>query len=169
MKKILAAFAAAVVALALGACTSTGAPIVTLPTPQQLVSQACPVVNVDLAILATSPLLTSAQQDLLTKTIIPANQGICSVGVQINIANLKAFHDSLLPAAIAIVQAVPALPQQPIVLLALQAFGPVIQQMIDGMIVSVAAVPAAAAPAAPAVPAAAPVAVSTPLAGSPLQ
>jgi hypothetical protein len=154
MKKLLAAFAAALVALALGACTSTGAPVVALPTPQQLFSQACPIVNADLAFIAKSPLLSSAQQDLLTKTIIPANQGICSAGVQISVANLKAFHDSLLPAAIAIVQAVPAIPQQPVILLALQTFGPLVQQMIDGVIVAVA-------PASGASSASAPVAAST--------
>jgi hypothetical protein len=147
MKKLLiaAGFALAACFALFAGCASNGsAPA--LPTPQQLFSQACPIVNADLAILAQSPLLTSAQQDVLTKTIIPANQGICSAGVQISVANLKAFHDSLLPAAIAIVQAVPAIPNQPVILLALQTFGPLVQQMIDGVIVAVA--PAASAPAA---------------------
>lgn len=144
MKRFFMLLAAGLAALALAACNGS-APA--LPSPQQLFSQACPVVNADLAILAQSPLLTSAQQDVLTKTVIPANQGICSAGVQISVANLKAFHDSLLPAAIAIVQAVPAIPNQPVILLALQTFGPLVQQMIEGVIVAVAPVSASAVPA----------------------
>jgi hypothetical protein len=155
MKKLLIAAVLAMLALFAGCASNGSAPA--LPTPQQLFSQACPIVNADLAILAQSPLLTSAQRDALTKTIIPANQGICSAGVQISVANLKAFHDSLLPAAIAIVQAVPAIPQQPVILLALQTFGPLVQQMIDGVIVAVASA------------ATAPVAASTPLAGAALK
>jgi hypothetical protein len=75
----------------------------------------------------------------------------------LNVTNLKAFHDSLLPVAIGIVQATPAIPDQPMVLLALQLFGPVVQGLVDQAITTVAPV------------ASAPVAASTPLAGVPLQ
>jgi hypothetical protein len=119
-----------------------------LPTLQQQFVQMCPVVNADLAVLAASPSLTVVQQNTLKTQIIPANQLICSSGAALNVTNLKAFHDSLLPVAIGIVQATPAIPDQPIVLLALQLFGPVLQGLIDQAITTAApaAAPLAAAP-----------------------
>ncbi|MCL4627504.1 hypothetical protein [Burkholderia multivorans] len=131
--------------LAIVACNS-------LPTVQQQFQTGCAIVNGDLAILATSPLLSADQQATISKTILPANQAICKAGAQLNVADLKAFHDSLLPAAITIVQAVPALPQQQAVLLGLQTFGPMVQALIDQILTT-----------------AAPTAASTPLAGEPLK
>jgi hypothetical protein len=130
---------------AFAGCTTAPA----LPSLQQQFVQMCPVVNADLAVLAASPSLTVAQQDTLKTQVIPANQLICSSGAALNVTNLKAFHDSLLPVAIGIVQATPAIPNQPLVLLALQLFGPVVQGLIDQAITNVApTVPAT--PAAPA-------------------
>jgi outer membrane murein-binding lipoprotein Lpp len=150
VKKISLLVVAAVAGLAaLAGCANAPA----LPTLQQQFVQMCPVVNADLAVLAASPSLTVAQQDTLKTQIIPANQLICSTGAALNVTSLKAFHDSLLPVAIGIVQATPAIPNQPLVLLALQLFGPVVQGLIDQAITTVA-------PAAPAVPASAPVATS---------
>lgn len=146
MKKLMLLAAGIVASLAIVACNS-------LPTVQQQFQTGCMIVNGDLAILATSPLLSADQQATISKTILPANQAICKAGAQLNIADLKAFHDSLLPAAITIVQAVPALPQQQAVLLGLQAFGPMVQALIDQILTTTA--PSAAA--------------STPLAGAPLQ
>lgn len=156
MKSIFIAALAAVCVLFAG-CTAAPA----LPSLQQQFVQMCPVVNADLAVLAASPSLTVAQQDTLKTQIIPANQLICSSGAALNVTNLKAFHDSLLPVAIGIVQATPAIPNQPLVLLALQLFGPVVQGLIDQAITTASGsvTPATAAPAA----------ASTPLAGSPLQ
>lgn len=105
-----------------------------LPTVQEQFQTGCTIVNGDLAILATSPLLTPDQQATITKTILPANQALCKAGATLNVADLQAFHDSLLPAAIAIVQAVPAIPNQPAVLLGLQTFGPMVQALIDQML-----------------------------------
>lgn len=146
MKKLMLLAAGIVASLAIVACNS-------LPTVQQQFQTGCMIVNGDLAILATSPLLSADQQATISKTILPANQAICKAGAQLNIADLKAFHDSLLPAAITIVQAVPALPQQQAVLLGLQTFGPMVQALIDQILTTTA--PSAAA--------------STPLAGAPLQ
>ncbi|MGU7839372.1 hypothetical protein ACV22V_07895 [Burkholderia sp. AW33-5] len=134
-----------VASIAIVACNS-------LPSIQQQVQTGCTIVNGDLTILATSPLLSADQQATISKTILPANQAICKAGAQLNVADLKAFHDSLLPAAITIVQAVPALPQQQAVLLGLQTFGPMVQALIDQILTT-----------------AAPAAASTPLAGAPLQ
>lgn len=122
-----------------------------LPSLQQQFVQMCPVVNADLAVLAASPSLSVAQQTTLKTQIIPANELICSSGAALNVTNLKAFHDSLLPVAIGIVQATPAIPNQPLVLLALQLFGPVVQGLVDQAITTAAtaaSAPAASAPVA---------------------
>lgn len=102
-----------------------------IPTLQQQFQTGCTIVNGDLAILATSPLLTPDQQATISKTILPANEAICKSGGQLNVADLRAFHDSLLPAAIAIVKAAPLIPNQPVVLLGLETFGPMVQALID--------------------------------------
>ncbi|AOJ69321.1 MULTISPECIES: hypothetical protein [Burkholderia] len=145
MKKLMLLAAGIVASVAIVACNS-------LPTVQQQFQTGCTIVNGDLAILATSPLLNADQQATISKTILPANQAICKVGAQLYVADLKALHDSLLPAAITIVQAVPALPQQQAILLGLQTFGPMVQALIDQLLT-----------------AAAPAAASTPLAGEPLK
>jgi hypothetical protein len=154
MKSIFIAALAAVCVVFAG-CANAPA----LPSLQQQFVQMCPIVTADLKVLAASPLLNSAQQQALngvpgdsTKPgVIPTNQLICSSGAALNLTNLKAFHDSLLPIAIGIVQAVPAIPDQPMVLLALQLFGPVLQGLIDQAITTAApAAPLAASAAIPA-------------------
>ena len=112
-----------------------------LPSLQQQFVQMCPVVNADLAVLAASPSLTISQQDSI-KQVLVANQLICSTGAQLNVTSLRAFHDSLLPVAVAVVQATPAIPNQPLVLLGLQLFGPVVQGLIDQAITVAAPVAA---------------------------
>lgn len=147
MKKLMLLAAGIVASVAFVAgCTS-------LPTLQQQFTQACPIVNADLKILGASPLLSPAQQGVILNDVLPKNEAICAAGAQLNITDLRTIHDSLLPMAITIVSAIPAIPQQQVVLLALQTFGPLVQGMIDQLITA-ATVPAAA---------------STPLAGAPLQ
>lgn len=128
--------------LALAACFVVFAGCNSLPTVQQQFQTGCAIVNGDLSIIATSPLLSPAQQEQITKTILPANQALCKAGATLNVSDLKAFHDSLLPAAIAIVQGVPALPDQQAVLLGLQTFGPMVQALIDQVITAAAPAPA---------------------------
>jgi hypothetical protein len=151
MKRTLLQVAGALLLVAcFAACKS-------LPTLQQQFTTACPVVTADLETLSTSPLIGSADQDALAKAA-KANKAFCAAGGQLNVTDLKAFHDSLLPAAIAVVNGNPLIPDQTAILLVLNTFGPVVQQMIDQIIT--AATPAAAS---------APAAASTPLAGAPLQ
>lgn len=140
MKRMLLA-AGIAACLAFAGCANAPA----LPSLQQQFVQMCPVVNADLAVLAASPTLTVNQQDSI-KQVLVANQLICSTGAQLNVTSLRAFHDSLLPVSIAVVQATPAIPNQPLVLLGLQLFGPVVQGLID-QVLPVAA-PVAAPPAA---------------------
>lgn len=134
MKTKFAVVLAGLAMLAFAGCKS-------LPSIQQQFQTGCTIVNGDLAILSTSPLLNASQQALIANTILPANEAICKADAGLNVQSLKQFHDSLLPAAIAIVAGIPAIPNQPAVLLGLQTFGPMVQAMIDQIIT--AAAPAA--------------------------
>jgi hypothetical protein len=118
-----------------------------LPPLQEQFKAACPIVTADLATLSTSPLIGSTDQAALAKAAA-ANNAICAAGGQINVTDLKAFHDSLLPAAIAIVNGNPLIPDQTAILLALNTFGPIMQQMVDQVIAAVAATNAASATSA---------------------
>ena len=119
--------------LALAACFvvfagCSNAPVKLIP-PQQLVTAFCPVVNADLDVLSKSPLLTADQRALLTEKIIPGNQAICTAGGQINVQDLQTFNATLFPALITIVSALPALPNQPAILLSLTLAQPILAQL----------------------------------------
>lgn len=149
MKKMfLVLFAALALAFGLGACQSA-------PTYQQAFQAGCTVVNGDLDAVIQSTFVNDEQKKTLGD-LLTANKAVCSAGGQLNLTSLKAVHDSLLPMAITIVEAIPALPQQQAVLLGLRTFGPLVQMQIDMLITAVT-------------PASAPAAASTPLAGAPLQ
>ncbi len=129
-------------AVAVSACKA-------LPTLKEQFTQSCPIVTADLRTLSTAPFFGSDDQKALAKAA-DANQAICTAGGQINVTNLMAFHDSLLPAAVAIVNGNPLIPDQTAILLVLNTFGPIVQQMIDQVITTAgtATAPAASAPAA---------------------
>jgi hypothetical protein len=157
MKSKLMLFAAglvATVALVAG-CSSTQ-----LSTAQQLFASDCSVVNADLQALTTSTLLTADQQTKVSD-LMTANKAVCSAVASADVSTLKSIHDSLLPAAIIVVSAVPAIPNQPAILLALNTIGPIVQQLIDQAITASTASATSSASA--------PVAASTPLSGVPLQ
>lgn len=169
MKKLYAALAAGLVALALFAgCATAPAPL-PIPSPQQLAAQLCPVVNADLKALAASPLLIPAQQQVLngapgdpTKPgVIAINAAVCAAGATLSVANLQAFSSSAFPALITLVSGLPNLPNQPTILLALQLAQPIVTQVVSAAVTATATSGASAASA--------PVAASTPLAGAPLQ
>jgi len=152
MKKYLcsvAAVAAIAGALALGACSS-------IPNVQQQFVSACGVVNADLPLIAQLP-VAQADRDFITKTLLPANEALCTsvANAKLNATDLKTFHDQLLPAAVAIVNALPPTPTQQAAMLALVTIGPIVQQLVDSLIVVVAPTPASA-----------PAAASAPLAAS---
>jgi hypothetical protein len=159
MKKLFAAFAAGLVALALGACSTAGtAP--KIPTPQQLVTDFCPVVNADLKVLSTSPLLNASQQQLLngvpgdpTKPgIIAINNAVCAAGGQINVTDLQTLNNTAFPALIGLVSALPMIPNQPAILIGLTLAQPILNQIVAQVM--------------PAAPASAPSAASAPVAAS---
>lgn len=141
------------VGLALAACFAmlagcTNAPIKLIP-PQQLATGFCPVVNADLDVLSKSPLLTADQRELLKGVpgdparpgIIAVNKAICTAGGQIDVKDLQAFNATLFPALITLVSAVPALPNQPAILLGLTLAQPILAQVTMQL---AAAVPVAA-------------------------
>lgn len=144
-------------ALALGvaACNS-------LPTLQQQFTTACGVVNGDLQVIGTSPPVSPDNQVKIMTQVLPANKAICAAGIGVNVTSLRAFHDSLLPVAVGIVQATPTLPDQTMILLALNTFGPLVQAQIDMLLTAIAPTAPAVIPA----PASAPVAASGALSAS---
>jgi len=158
MKKLFAALAAGIGALALGACASPGSP--SIPTPQQLVTDFCPTVNADLKVLSTSPLLNASQQQLLngvpgdsTKPgIIAINNAVCAAGGQINVTDLQTLNNTAFPALIGLVSALPMIPNQPAILIGLTLAQPILNQIVAQVM--------PAAPASGAVAASAPVAAS---------
>ena len=73
--------------------------------------------------------------------IIAVNKAICTAGGQIDVKDLQAFNATLFPALITLVSAVPALPNQPAILLGLTLAQPILAQVTMQL---VAAVPVAA-------------------------
>lgn len=138
--------AGVVLALGLGACTL----FQHLPTLQEQVATQCTIVNGDLAVIGASPLLNVDQQKLVMEKILPANKAVCSgvATLNVNVADIKALHDSLLPAVVTIVQGLPTFPNQTAILLGLNTFGPLLQQEVDQIITAIAAKQAASAPVA---------------------
>lgn len=136
MKKLVLFVCFAAAALLLGACAT--APGIKVPTPQQLVTDICPIVNADLGILSKSPLLTSAQQSTLTNTIIPGNAAVCAAGGAINVTDLQAFNATVFPALVGLVAAIPAIPNQPVILLALELAGPLVTQIVNDAVTATA-------------------------------
>ncbi|MDE1182320.1 hypothetical protein [Paraburkholderia sp.] len=124
MKSLFIAAVAAICVAFAGCSTSQ------LTTTQQLFASDCSVVNADLLALSTSTLLTTDQQtkigDLLT-----ANKAVCAAVANADVSTLKSINDSLLPAAIVIVAAIPSLPNQAAILLALNTVAPIVQALVD--------------------------------------
>lgn len=141
---------AGVVALAISGCAGVAVKPVSIPVipPAQLASQFCPIVKADLAILSTSLLLSQAQKDKLL-SVSPINDAVCSAAATVDLQDLQAFNATLFPAVTAIVAAVPAIPNQPAILLALQLAQPLLNQVVaDAIAASKAgAATAASAPA----------------------
>jgi hypothetical protein len=151
MKSRLMLLAAGLVALAAFAgCKS-------LPTAQAQFNALCPIVTADLQTLSTSALLTSDQQTKALKAH-DFNVKICAAGASLNVADVKDFANTALPAISSIVAAIPDSPSFPstTIALALNTFGPLALQLVEQ---TVSTVQGASAPAA----------ASTPLAGAPLQ
>jgi hypothetical protein len=145
MKRI-AAVLAGVAALALSACAGVSVKPVSIPVipPAQLASQFCPIVKADIAVLEASPLLSQAQKDKLN-SVAPINDAVCSAAATVDLQDLQAFNNTLFPAVTAIVAAVPAIPNQPAILLALQLAQPILNQVVaDAIAASKASAPVAA-------------------------
>lgn len=128
-------FAVAFLACLLGAfalfgCASPGQP--NLAQAQQVVSSFCPTVNTDLSVLSTSPAVPAPLQGQF-KQMLAINQGICAAGTGITATDLQTLNTQVVQAAIAILLANPELPNQPVILLALQLGQPLVTQAIAKM------------------------------------
>jgi|ERR1700744_1176863 len=141
MQKILLS---AICACGMVACASTGVSQ-SIPTPQQLLTDFCPIVNADLKVLSESPLLSSQQQSVVAN-IASINSNVCAAGAQIDVSDLQSLDQTAFPALIALVSAIPGLPDQQAILLGLTLAQPILAQVAQS-VAAQAAVPAAASSA----------------------
>jgi hypothetical protein len=138
MKKLFAALAACLVASMLSACANSPIQLqpVKIPVipPSQLAQDICPIVKADLAILTSTAglaLLTPAQQADVTNKVMPSSNAVCAAAATVDLTDLQNFNATAFPALIDIVSAIPAIPNQPAVLLALQLAQPIVQQVVN--------------------------------------
>lgn len=160
MFKKLCLAAGLVTSVLFAGCANVAVKPISIPVipPAQLATQFCPLVKADLAILAGSPIVLQAQKDALTK-VTPINDAVCSAAATVDLTDLQSFNNTLFPAVTAVVAAVPAIPNQPAILLALQLAQPLLNQIVTDAIAATKAT--ATAPATPASGASAPVAASS--------
>lgn len=144
MKKMLLAAGVALSALLVVGCSS-------LPTLQEQFNTLCPIVTADLQTVSTSSLLNADQQKVAVKAH-DLNAKVCSAGASLNVADVKDLANTLLPAVVTIISAVPDTPAFPstTIALALNTFGPLALQFVEqtvstmqGSAASAASVPAA--------------------------
>jgi hypothetical protein len=127
--------AAGFAALALVACSAVQIKPVSIPVipPAQLAQQVCPLIVADLDILSSASgaaLLSPAQQSTVADSIKPKVSAACATAATVDLTALQSLNTDAFPALIAIVQAVPAIPDQPAVLLALQLAQPIVQAVV---------------------------------------
>jgi hypothetical protein len=150
MKKIFAALAAGLVALALSACA--GAPTLTFA---QQVSIACGAANGEIAILNGDGVFTGGAEKTLTETVQPAVDKVCSAGASVAKPDLQSVVNATLPLVKSLVDSSSLSPDK------IKAADAAIDTGVLAFNIAISL--------APAVTATAPVAASTPLAGAPLQ
>jgi hypothetical protein len=150
MKKIFAALAAGLVALALSACA--GAPTLTFA---QQVSIACGAANGEIAILKGDGVFTGGAEKTLTETVQPAVDKVCSAGESVAKPDLQSVVNATLPLVKSLVDSSSLSPDK------IRAADAAIDTGVLAFNIAISL--------APAVTATAPVAASTPLAGAPLQ
>lgn len=150
----IATVLAAVIAFTLmGLFGCANSPLKPLPIPiippAQLAAQICPIIKADLLLLegpAGATFLSPAQQAKVTNTIVPANNAVCAAGATVDLTDLQAFNNTIFPALIEIVSAVPAIPNQPAVLLGLTLAQPILNVIVQQAITASQAAPASPTP-----------------------
>jgi len=175
MKKLMLLAAGIVASVAfIAGCATNGAisPPKLIVTPQQLVTDFCPVVNADLKAIAAAPLLNASQKLLLNGDpadptnpgIIAINASVCAAGGMIDVTNLEKLNSTAFPALITLVGALPMLPNQPAILFGLTLAQPILNQILAAVQAQQAGAAASAAAAASG--ASAPAPASAPAAAS---
>jgi hypothetical protein len=138
MKRTLTLLAAGFVALVLSACAVQLKPVsIPVIPPAQLAQQVCPIVQADLDILSSASglaLLTAAQQSVVADSIKPKVSAACAAAATVDLTALQSFNADAFPALIALVSAVPAIPNQSAVLLALQLAQPIVQEVVTNAV-----------------------------------
>ncbi|MBN3848600.1 hypothetical protein G3N58_17480 [Paraburkholderia sp. Ac-20342] len=133
MKSKLAAVLAGLVAcVAFAGCASTGSQPHLVIQPQQLITDFCPSVNAQLKLLtqpAAAALLNPTQQALVEQ-ILTVNTAVCTANGEIDANDLQTLNATLFPALITLVASIPAIPNQPAILIGLMAAQPVLSQVL---------------------------------------
>lgn len=130
-------------AFALFGCSSTGQlQPQNLAQVQQIVTSLCPTVNTDLQVLSTSPTVPAPLQAQF-KTMLTVNQGICSLGAGVKATDLQTLNTQVVQAAITVLLDNPEIPNQPVILLALQLGQPLVTQAIAQLQAATPVAPAA--------------------------
>jgi hypothetical protein len=163
MKSKLAAVLAGLVAcVAFAGCASTGSQSHLVIQPQQLVADFCPSVNAQLKLLTqpAAAALLNADQQALVSQILTVNTAVCAANGEIDANDLQTLNATLFPALITLVASIPAIPNQPAILIGLMAAQPVLSQVLTLIAQQQAAQAGASSPA----PASAPVVASEPVA-----
>jgi hypothetical protein len=150
MKKIFAALAAGIAALALSACA--GAPQLTF---SQQVSIACGAAQGEIAILKGDGVFTGGAEKTLTETVQPAVDKVCSAGASVAKPDLQSIVNATLPLVKSLLDSSSLSPDK------IRAADAAIDTGVLAFNIAISL--------APAITATAPVAASTPLAGAPLQ
>jgi hypothetical protein len=135
MKRILMLLAAGFAALVLSACAAVQVKPVSIPVipPAQLAAQVCPIIVGDLDALSSAAglaLLSPDQQAAVANSIKPKVSAVCAASAAVDLTALQSFNSDAFPALIALVSAVPEIPNQPAVLLGLQLAQPIVQAVV---------------------------------------
>jgi hypothetical protein len=149
MFRKIAVVLAGAVAFALAGCASTGSQPHLVIQPQQLVAGFCPSVNAQLKLLTqpAAAALLNADQQALVSQILSVNTAVCAANGEIDANDLQTLNATLFPALITLVASIPAIPNQPAILIGLMAAQPVLSQVLT-LIAQQQAAAAASAPVA---------------------
>lgn len=161
---------------ALSGCANGPQPIAlpTLSTAQLqlLTKQVCTALQTDLVLLegpTGSALLTPGAATKVTTVIGPTITAVCNSGASVDLTSLQTLNNTVLPALIDIVAAVPSIPDQPEILAGLTLAQVALVPIVNQAIAAAQAAQASSSSAPSSAPAAATPAATTDLAPVPAQ
>lgn len=160
----------------LGGCAGGPKPIAlpTLSTAQlqALTRQVCTALNTDLVLLegpTGKALLTPSAMTKVTTIIGPTITAVCSSGASVDVTSLQTLNNTVVPALIDLVAAVPGIPDQPEILAGLTLVQVALVPVVNQAIAAAQAAASSAPSSAPAPVSSAPTALAVPATDVPAQ